>query len=296
MELFSLSYNEYYVKVVINHFILIIDRYMKLNVPDINILKAFGVSGNPILLPGGQGTSYLVDGIVLKPTNNEIEACWVADVYNSLSDNKFRVAKPVLAKNNSWVFSNWTAYNFIKGEHLEGRYLEIIEVSNLFHEALEKIPRPSFLDMNNDAWSIADKIAWGELHIPKNKLTDEMFEKIFTNLRDTKLPSQIIHGDIGGNILFDSKLHPAVIDFCPYWRPANFAKAISIIDWLVWKNADISIIDLCKEDDEFDQLLLRAVTRRTCEYIEHQKNNNKDYSEDIIRHINIVDKLIEKIE
>ena len=269
---------------------------MEHNKPDLNILEAFGVSGDPVRLLGGQGLSYLVDDVVLKPTNNEIEASWVADVYARLNDDGFRVAKPVRAKNNSWVFNNWTAYAFIEGRHLEGKYAETIEISKIFHKALEKVPKPSFLDNNNDAWAIADKIAWEELPVPKNKLTDDVLEKLFSNLQKNELPNQIIHGDIGGNILFDSRLTPAVIDFCPYWRPADFAIAIAVIDWLVWQKADIAIIDLCKKDKDFGQLLLRALIRRICEYVEHQKNNGKDYSKEIIRHANIIDAVIERVK
>jgi len=269
---------------------------MKHNSPDICVLKAFGVSGKPVRFTGGQGTSYLVDNIVLKPTSNSIEASWIANMYNNLNSDKFRIAKPIRAKNNSWVFNKWTANKFIKGKHKEGNYLEIIKVSKIFHKALLGIPKPAFLNNNNDAWGIADKIAWGELPVPKNRLTNEAFKKIFNNLNSNKLPNQIIHGDIGGNVLFDSKLVPTVIDFCPYWRPANFAIAITIIDGLVWQNAHKLIIDLCKDIKDFDQLLLRALARRICEYLEHQKNNNKDYSEDIIKHTNIVDTVIEKIK
>jgi uncharacterized protein (TIGR02569 family) len=269
---------------------------MQYNVPNIDILRAFDVSGKPVRLVGGQGTSYLVDGVVLKPIDNEVEACWIADIYNNLDSSEFRVAKPVRAKNNSWVFDKWVAYNFINGEHLKNKHSETVEISKVFHKALEKIPKPSFLEGSDDAWAIADRIAWEESPIPKNKLTDEVFEKLFSNLQKNELPNQIIHGDIGENILFDSELAPAIIDFCPYWRPASFSIAVAIIDWIVWENADILIIDLYKKDKGFDQLLLRALIRRICEYIEHQKNNDRDYSGDMIKHVDITDYLIERIK
>ena len=72
---------------------------MKNNIPNKNVLTAFGVSGDPIRLIGGQGTCYKVDNLVLKPTDNETEASWVAETYNNLDSDKFRIAKPVRANN-----------------------------------------------------------------------------------------------------------------------------------------------------------------------------------------------------
>lgn len=43
-------------------------------------------------------------------------------------------------------------------------------------------------------------------------------------------PSQLVHGDLSGNVLFAEGLAPAIIDFSPYWRPTSYADAIVVID------------------------------------------------------------------
>jgi uncharacterized protein (TIGR02569 family) len=268
---------------------------MNQTIPNQNILKVFGVTGELLPLAGGQGACFRVGNIVLKPTKDIVEASGIADIYDNLTSDKFRVPKPIRTRDGSWVFDGWTASLFVKGKHLEGRYAKAIEVSKIFHQTLSGLSKPIFLDQRNNIWSVADKIAWDELPLPDFGMTNEMLKKIFSLLRKNELPNQLIHGDWGtGNILFDDELAPAVIDFSPYWRPADFAIAIMMIDALVYENAKTAIIDLCQDIKDFDQLLLRALVRRICEYIGHQNHieNIKDFSEDIIKHLKLAEVII----
>jgi uncharacterized protein (TIGR02569 family) len=73
-----------------------------------------------------------------------------------------------------------------------------------------------------------------------------------------RLPSQLIHGDLGGTVLFAGASPPAVIDFSPYWRPAGLALAVAAVDALTWGGADPAILDGLDGDPELDQLLARA--------------------------------------
>jgi hypothetical protein len=73
-----------------------------------------------------------------------------------------------------------------------------------------------------------------------------------------RLPAQLIHGDLGGNVLFAPGEPPAVIDFSPYWRPAGLALAIAAVDALTWSGADPAILDQLADQPELDQLLARA--------------------------------------
>lgn len=162
----------------------------------------------------------------------------------------------------------------------------------MFHRALANIPQPDFFNTQNDVWAIADKIAWGKLPLPNFELTNEPLQKIFGLLQKNTLSNQLIHGDWGlGNILFSDHYPPAVIDFSPYFRPADFAPAIMIIDALAYEDADKSIIDLYKSIPNYQQLFLRALARRICEYIGHQTHpeNIKDFSPDIIKYLNLLD-------
>lgn len=265
------------------------------NIPNQEVLEAFGAIGKPRQLAGGQGECYRIDNIVLKPTKDAVEASWIADIYSNLVSDQFRVPKPIRANDGSWVFNNWTASEFVEGVDGVGNYAEAVELSKVFHQALVGVPKPDFFETRNSVWAVADRIAWGELPVPNFKLTNEPLKKIFGLLKKNDLPNQLIHGDWGpGNILFSPNLAPAVIDFSPYWRPADFPIAIMMIDALAYEGADKSIIDLGKNIKDFDQLLLRALARRICEYIGHQNHpeNKQDRSEDIIKHLKLIDTLI----
>ena len=73
-----------------------------------------------------------------------------------------------------------------------------------------------------------------------------------------RLPAQLIHGDLGGNVLFAPGQPPAMIDFSPYWRPAGLALAIAAVDALTWSGADPAILGELADQPELGQLLARA--------------------------------------
>ncbi|MBU0706830.1 phosphotransferase, partial [Patescibacteria group bacterium] len=183
------------------------------------------------------------------------------------------------------------------GKHKAGNYAEAIIISQEFHKALVGIPKPTFFEKRNNVWSVADRIAWGEQPFPDFSLTKDYFQNLSTLLTTNKLPDQIIHGDWGhGNILFDKDDKPVIIDFSPYWRPADFSIAIMIVDALAYEGADVSIVELCTNINDFNQLLLRALTRRICEYIGHQNHpeNTQDRSKDIEIHLNTFNTIFQK--
>jgi hypothetical protein len=50
-------------------------------------------------------------------------------------------------------------------------------------------------------------------------------------------PAQLVHADLGGNVLFAPGLAPAIIDFSPYWRPPGYAEAVAAVDAFLWFGA-----------------------------------------------------------
>jgi prepilin-type processing-associated H-X9-DG protein len=69
-------------------------------------------------------------------------------------------------------------------------------------------------------------VAWGERD-PASVLAaapaplNGQLRSLLAARRPVHLPAQLIHGDLGGNVLFADGEPPAVIDFSPYWRPAG---------------------------------------------------------------------------
>lgn len=266
--------------------------------PNQNVLKAFGVSGEPILLPGGGGTCYLVGEVVFKPTKDVVEDSWIAEMNNNLVSNKFRVPESIRVKDGGWAFEGWVASKFLQGEHRPGNYAEVMEVSKVFHKALVGTPKPDWLNKNTNVFRMADRMAWGEIPIPDFDIANKPLKKVLNLLRENRLPNQLIHGDWGiDQILFHNTLPPAVLDMTPYFRPADYPIADMLVSSMVENDGvDKSILDLGKNINDFDQLILRALLFRTCTFIGFQihPENNYDWTSVIIKYLDFVDTVIEK--
>src|SRR5438067_2703508 len=121
------------------------------------VLKAFGVSGSPVPLEGGQGSSWRVGDAVIKPVALDLDEeslAWQAEVFAATACEGFRVSLPLRAANGSFVIEGWCASEAVEGRHEERRWAEIIAVGERFHAALAGVPRPGFLASRADPWSV----------------------------------------------------------------------------------------------------------------------------------------------
>lgn len=75
-------------------------------------IKAFNLQEVPILLSGGQGTTWSI--------GNHAKALFVADIMNEIVEIDFRVARPIKAVTDSWIYQDWIASIYIEGEHRKG--------------------------------------------------------------------------------------------------------------------------------------------------------------------------------
>jgi uncharacterized protein (TIGR02569 family) len=231
--------------------------------PPVSVLEAFGVSA-PKPLAGGQGTAWRCGDLVLKPLDQAMspeELEWQGALLDDVDCDGFRVAHLRHARDGSALVEGWCAWTFVEGEHRMGAWAEAIAVGERFHDALASFPRPSLIDRRTDHWATGDRVAWGELpaaafahvkHVPE----------LVAALRPVTATSSLVHGDLGGNVLFADGLPPAVIDLSPYWRPPAFASAVVVGDALVWEGADDSLLDAVAHVPDFPQYLLRALIYR----------------------------------
>jgi uncharacterized protein (TIGR02569 family) len=228
------------------------------------VRTAFGVADQPLVpLAGGQGTSWLAGDLVLKPADLDVlELEWRAEVYSEIVRDGFRIARQRRAGDGSVCVDGWCATEYLAGQDAERRWPQVIAVSKRFHAALHGIPRPRFLDGRVSPWAVGDRVAWGEIPVAEFARVNHL-PRLAAALRTVSAPSQLIHGDLGGNVLFHDQLAPAIIDFSAYWRPVAFASAIVVADALVWEGADEAVLAAVRDIGDFGQYLIRALIFRS---------------------------------
>jgi uncharacterized protein (TIGR02569 family) len=228
------------------------------------VLAAFGVAGGVEPLAGGQGRSFVGDGVVLKPVDDDAEASWSAEVLAAIEEDGFRVARPVRATDGRWVVGGWVAHEQVAGDHRirGGPWPVAIAACRSFHRALAGVARPSFTDDRDDIFAVADRAVWGERTVPVPEPIATVVRDLEALLQPVDSPSQVIHGDVAGNLLFADGAPPAVIDFSPYWRPAGHAVAQLIVDAFLWYGADLSLVAAAADIPEIEQFVARALMFR----------------------------------
>ena len=273
-------------------------EYMKDSMPSSEVITAFNLSGEPVLLRGGQGAGYRVGDAVLKPAGDALETIWIAEINDMLVSDQFRVPKPLKARDGSWIYNGWTASAFLSGEHREGAYAEAKELCCAFHQAFRSVQKPSWFDKKTDVFALADKAAWGEIPLPDYEPANDRLKKLVGLLRENTLENQLIHGDWGLNqILFHPSLPPAVLDLTPYFRPADYPIADMLISGIINHGNDLSILQLGNDVKEFEQLALRALLFRTCTYVGFQVHpeNDDNWQPMIEKHLELADSVITKL-
>jgi uncharacterized protein (TIGR02569 family) len=231
--------------------------------PPRSLLEHFNAKEALIRLPTGRGTAWRSGNLVLKPLDMTHRMLnWQARVLTGLVDrDDFRVSPPLQARDGSLCVAGWTCWPYLAGNHPRREWPEVIDAGEAFRAALAQLPRPGFLDDRTDDWAIADRVAWGELPLDAGE-RDGSIGELARRLAPVDQESQLIHGDLTGNVLLHKHLPPAIIDFSPYWRPPNYASAIIVADALLWHDADASVIDAAGHVADLPQMLLRAMLYR----------------------------------
>ena len=263
--------------------------------PSKNVLSMFGADVEPVLLAGGEGQSYQAGNIVLKPTVDTAQAQWIAETLQSIHEDGFRVIKAVPTIDGQWVCDGWQAFYFIEGETIRGRWEEKIAVSRNFHAQLVGVARPDFIGQRNNPWEIADSVVWNVIDEEYGEKVRPVTDRLTRLKRPLQLAEQIIHGDMTGNILFHDKLPPAIIDFSPYWRPAEYATAIIVVDAIVWEGSDDALFSMMDNTFDNNQLLVRAGLWRIKTTDVFSQIRDSDPTQEIQQYTHFIDVLEKRI-
>ncbi len=227
------------------------------------VCATFGALEQPKALPGGQGGSWRLGALVLKRVGDDPvtveELAWLGA--NVASTVEVRIAVPVPATDGRWVVDGWAATGFLEGTPADRRWTEVLEAGRAFSRAVAHVPRPAFLDRRHSPWDTGDRTAWGDESVAVGSDGLRLLvDRLAAALRPIAEAAQLVHGDLGGNVLLDPDGGPpAVIDLSLYWRPPGWALAVVAVDAMVWSAADPNDPAFADLDP---QLLARAMLYR----------------------------------
>lgn len=235
--------------------------------PSAAVLGSFEVGGgDPFLLAGGQGRTWRVRDVVLKPVDELREHAWVCAIFDTWpAHDVVRVPRPLRSSDGAWSHDGWAAHVWLEGETLcagdDPRRFR--SVSDAFHEVIALLERPAFLDDRDDPWTFGDRVAWEGVEPVGHPATLALTRRALAALTPVRSTSQAIHGDIGGNVLGSDGLPDAVIDWPLYYRPAGWALGVAAGDAICWEGPEaLALLDDWSDVAEWDQLLLRAIVYR----------------------------------
>jgi prepilin-type processing-associated H-X9-DG protein len=151
--------------------------------------------------------------VVLEPLDMSIDALpWQAAVLASVVCDGFRVAPPHRTREGELVVDGWTAWPLLEGTYAP-RWADILAVGERFHRALAGVERPApVLDARTDVWARVDRIACGEQPAGRFERVPEVAHLLAARTT-VSAPSQLIHGDLSGNVLFADGMPPAASTF-----------------------------------------------------------------------------------
>lgn len=230
------------------------------------MLEAFGLTGPLRLLEGGREPVFATsDPAVLKRAKEDYQR-FLGEALNPLPQKGFRLAKALRTKDGGWTHDGWGATDLLAGRPRETLSTEdvvtVLKTGQALHTATRGVKR-EVAPVEDHAWARADAAVWGEGEIDVLKAWTTLVDALTDFIRDEPDlgPSQLIHGDLSGNVLFPSPSDPpsasssaatskksgkgrraqpnekeehGVIDFSPYFRPAPYALGIVMADALAW--------------------------------------------------------------
>ena len=242
--------------------------------PPAHVLASFGAKdAEPELV--GRGPVWRCDEIALRPAPDAAEASWVATTLSELTVPGLRIGHPLRSSDGRWVLGGWVASRYVPGTP-EPRYDEIVAASLRLHEATAELRRPRFLAGRADVFAAADRMAWGEADVKLDQsLGGRLFDIMVGARTDVALRPRVVHGDLFGNVLFDGDADPGIIDFTAFFRPAEWAAAVVVVDALAWGGAEDELLRRWSHLDEWPQMVLRALLYRLAVHATHTSSTEQ---------------------
>lgn len=227
--------------------------------PPAHVGTAFGVRVEDAE-PLADGDAWRADGVVLRPVVDRACEVWLGRTLIDVPG--IRVARPLGTTDGRQIVAGWVAYRTVE----DGKPASVddkVAVSIKLHDALADVPRPPFLSKQNDVVARADRMAWGETppRLPGAR-GGRWFEILAGSVKTVPLPDQVVHGDLYRGVRLGDDGVPTVFGFRPFYRPAEWATALVVVDALIAGAGDAELITRWSHLPAWRQMLLRAMLFR----------------------------------
>jgi len=263
--------------------------------PPDHVLAAFGLKNSEPepLWDGG----WRYGEVVLTRIADHARAAWSAKVRETLFVDGLRLARPVRSTDGRYVVSGWRADTYVAGGP-EARHDEVVSVGVRLHEVTADLERPRFLTQGPvppwtevDVFTVADRAAWDDRPLqtlplgapaipdtPDRTQSVELISQLAGLRKPTESPSQLVHGDLYGTVLFAGTAAPGITDITPYWRPASWAAGVAVVDAMAWGEADDELIERWGDLPEWPQMVLRALMFRLAVHALHPRSTPEAFA------------------
>lgn len=236
------------------------------------ILKKFNVSAVCQPLEGGQGRCFKCGDYVVKPIDDVRVYQYICQLITQLKPSGYRLDQPLKSVNHQYVEDGYALTRFQRGVEDDNRLSEKLMISHKLHDALEKFDTCEFPAFESP-WENAHRIIWHNKPWPSNldKNSISFIKTLLASCTTVKADYQVIHADLGGNILFDDDLPPLVIDMSPAVAPVAYADAIIICDSIAWAGQSLNALQLLGNKANYKPYVERAIIFRilTTLFFEH---------------------------
>ena len=244
--------------------------------PPEHVRTAFGVrEAVPRPRPDLPGPAWRCDALVLRPVADTVLAAWSAGAIEELGTagvDGLRLARPVRASDGRRVVAGWAASHDVPGR-VEPRHDDVDR----------RVPAPAPRHRTPRAPAPGRRPRRPARPRRPRRLRRAQATARPRDRRDVvrrarapppplDRPSQLVHGDLFGTVLFDPSdpsAPPAVLDLVPFWRPVEWAAAVVVIDALAWGGADPGILTRWSHLAEWPQMLLHALLFRLAVHAQH---------------------------
>lgn len=233
--------------------------------PPLRVCAAFGIDPEE-LEPVDDEPGWRSSRAVLRPATDAAEAVWAGRSLGAISLPDLRIARPAQATDGRSIVGGWMAYRTVGDDAgMDGQPAvdDIVLASVKLHQALARLPRPDFIAKRTDLLARADRVAWGEEEAELDETRGgRWFEVLQGATRKSTLPDQVVHGSLFRSVRFTGDRQPTVVDFRPYFRPAEWATALVVVDAIVLNAAGATLIERWSHLPAWRQMLLRATLFR----------------------------------